>query len=545
MTLARKNNLVCAALAAASGLLLWSVYAPRHETMNLLVALTPLLVVARVARPKRSALWFFAGGFLFWTLTLSWMPAIVKNNGPWPLVAMGWLGLAAWCSAHFALFGWLDARLWRRAGDRAVPRLFALLGEAVLWAGCEWLRGNLFTGFGWNGLGLCVPDLLRAFALPARLGGVYLLGALVVLVSGTFASLLLRVAGPVWRLPFPRNRWSRPAETVLPLLLVWGVMALSEPDWTARDRAGGEGAPVRVALVQRNAPCCFRAGMAREDPREAFGPLLEMASAAKPDLVVLAESAFAEFGGDVARPRALDAAAWMLAKSGAGALVAGGDWTREGKTRNAAALFSTNAPLPHIYAKQHLVPFGEFIPLDKWITPLQKLSPVGVSLHPGEPKLLDLAVAREDGSAATVKIAPLICFEDTVPALARRAAASGAQMIVLITNDSWFSDSCEAEQHAAHTVLRAIETGLPVARVGNSGVTGFVTGLGRVEWLKADGSRPLVDAPGWISGTVLARSPAPTPYARFGDAPLLALFALAALAACAPRRRNASPEDAA
>ncbi len=553
MTSARKNAVVCAVLSAVSALLLWSAYAPRHETMNLLVALTPLLVIARVARPKRAALWFFLGGFLFWFLTISWMPAIVKNNGPWPLVAMGWTGLAVWCSAYFALFGWLDARLWRRAGDRAVPRLLALFAEAALWAGCEWLRGTAFTGFGWNGLGLMAPDLLRSFALPARLGGVYLLGALVVLCSGTFASLLLRVFGPMWRLSFPKNRWSRPAETVLPLLAIWGVMELSVPDWRAHDRAGAAGVPVRVALVQRNAPCCFRAGMVREDPREAFGSLLDMVAAAKPDLVVLAESAFAEFGGDVARPRALDAAAWMLGKANAGALVAGGDWTDAGKTYNAAALFTTNAAPPQVYAKQHLVPFGEFIPLDKWITPLQRLSPVGVSLHPGEPKLLDLPVVREDGSSAIVKIAPLICFEDTDPTLACRAARMGAQMIVLITNDSWFSDSCEAEQHAAHTVLRACETGLPVVRVGNSGVTGFVTGLGRADWLMAaDGRRPLVDARGWTTGTVLARPSAPTPYARFGDWPMLALFLAAVLVAVAPHRQSdgtvassADPESAA
>ena len=123
-------------------------------------------------------------------------------------------------------------------------------------------------------------------------------------------------------------------------------------------------------------------------------------------------------------------------------------------------------------------------------------------------------------------MAPLICFEDTVPSLAREGARLGAQAIVLITNDSWFSHSWEAEQHAWQAVLRAVETGLPVIRVGNSGVTGVIGASGHAQWLKDDAGRPLVDAPGCLLQTVQVRSaPRLTPYTRFGDWPLLVLFA--------------------
>ena len=180
------------------------------------------------------------------------------------------------------------------------------------------------------------------------------------------------------------------------------------------------------------------------------------------------------------------------------------------------------------YAKQHLVPLGEYIPVDKWMTPLQKFSPIGVSLHPGEAKVLEVPVAvatERDPPGENVKVAPLICFEDTVPSLARHGARMGAPAIVLITNDSWFSDSWEAEQHAWQAVLRAVETGIPVVRVGNSGVTGVIEASGRARWLMDGAGRPLVDASGCQLETVQVRSaPRLTPYVRFGDWPLLVLF---------------------
>ena len=81
----------------------------------------------------------------------------------------------------------------------------------------------------------------------------------------------------------------------------------------------------------------------------------------------------------------------------------------------------------------------------------------------------------------------------------------GADLIVLVTNDSWFSNSAEAEAHASQAVLRAIETGLPIVRVGNSGVTGVIRPDGSATWLSDSSGRPLVDAPGVMVETVAVR----------------------------------------
>jgi apolipoprotein N-acyltransferase len=82
----------------------------------------------------------------------------------------------------------------------------------------------------------------------------------------------------------------------------------------------------------------------------------------------------------------------------------------------------------------------------------------------------------------------------------------GADMIVLITNDSWFSNSAEAEAHASQAVLRAIETGLPVVRVGNSGVTGVVRPDGTANWLSDSSGRLIVDERGVMVETVVVQA---------------------------------------
>ena len=504
-----KRNLFCGIAAVVSALLLWAAYPPHSETFSVLVALVPVMVVSRTCAPRVSALTFFSSGLCYWLLSLSWMPAIVKNNGPWPLVFLGWFALAAYCALYFAAYGWLSSFIWRRQGARAwLPPAVCIFAESVLWSVLESVRAVLFSGFAWNFLGTAFSSM-PSFATPARIGGVCLVSALAVLLNGVFATLLIRVFAPVagWRVSgeggsrFVR-RLSQMGETGLPLLFI--LACLCAGNGIVRDEESARKAnPVhlRVALVQRNAACCFKPGP-KENAYEAFGRLLDSVSAVKPDLVVLAESAMAEFGA-VRSFRAQDVARGVLERSGARYLIAGGDDVVSNRTYNAAALYAKDGAsgvhLEDVYHKQHLVPFGEYIPLDKAFPVLQKLSPIGVSLHPGEPKLFTVKAA----SGTEVKIAPLICYEDTDPRLASRAREMGADMIVLITNDSWFSESHEAEAHASQAVLRAIETGLPVVRVGNSGVTGVIRPDGSANWLSDDSGRLIVDGRGVMVETVV------------------------------------------
>ena len=512
-------------------LLLWASYPPQGECMDCLVALAPLLWIARNSPPRKSAWLWFTNGLMFWVTTLAWMPAIVKNGGPLALVLLGWFALGAYCALYFAAFGWLSSRFWAWAKDGAYwRRLVALVfAEPVLWAGLEIVRSRLFGGFSWNQLGVCAVN--AGFGAPASLGGVYLASALVVLVNGTMASIVERMfvraggRGAAGGVP----AFARSVETFLPLAIVWGFFRIA-------GTAAVDDSPrhaLSVGLVQRNFPCVFdRERAQNEDPVQIYKELFGNISVFSPDLVVLSESALAEFG-PIDSYRAGLFARFAFEQTGARGLLAGGGRASDGKEYNSAALFVPGGN-PQIYDKVHLVPFGEYIPFDKTFTILQRLAPIG-SCTPGTLRLLDF-----EG----VKIGTAICFEDTDSAQMRRLAKMGAQLLVFITNDTWFAYSDEAEQHAWQCIARAVETGLPVVRVGNSGVTGIVYPDGKASWLRNAEGKNLVDARGTmferiLTGRGLDEDGAPrglTAYCRLGDAPLFLAFVVFAAAAvfCRP-----------
>ncbi|MBO6168183.1 MAG: apolipoprotein N-acyltransferase [Kiritimatiellae bacterium] len=520
------------------GLLLWASFPPFGEKVDSLVALAPLLWLVRRGEERVAVKWWFANGLLFWVCTLMWMPAIMKNGGPMVLVALGWGALSAYCALYFAAFGYFAARFWRWAKAGAYWRrlLAILVAEPVLWAGLEWLRSTLFGGFAWNHLG--TGAINAGFGAPAALGGVYLVSACVILASGTLVSIVERMLEPVFAAKgfpvTPAPRWLRSVETILPLAIVWLFFHLA-PDCAkpgSRYESGGE---ISAALVQRNYPPVFdRERAMRENAAETYGKLFANVSPLKPDLVVLAESAMAEFGAIDSR-RAGAFADFALAESGASALIAGGSRSVDGKEFNSAALYAGNSPF-QIYDKVHLVPFGEYIPFDKTFPCLQRFAPVG-SCTPGRIKLLDL-----NG----LKIGVAICFEGTDSVLIRKFAKMGAQLLVFITNDTWFSDSSESVQHAWQSVARAVETGLPILRVGNSGVTGAVASSGAAAWLTDSSSRPLVDEKGTM--VEIVRYPAKdalplTPYVKTGDKPLVAAFILIVAFIAVFARKKKLPEE--
>ena len=518
------------------GFLLWAAYPPMGERMDCLFALAPLMWLSRreVSAGIVAKRWFQSGVF-YWIATLSWMPAIVKNGGPWPLVVLGWFALAAYCAAYFAAYGWLSAKYWRwakgidlntetrrRRGWYGWRLLGILIVEPVLWCGLELVRSRFLGGFAWNQLG--VVPVNSGFGAPAALGGVYLCSAVVVLINGTIAGIAERVWKPE-RSGFANLKRLGSLETLLAFGVVWGIYALARLEPAPCQ----DGASLKVAMVQRNFPCVFKAQEGR--PIEIYERLLDNVAMLRPDLVVLPESAMCEFG-PVDQQGAVRFAEWVAKKTGGAALLAGGTRYEDGKTFNSAALYSgeendtRTTTRVDVYDKVHLVPFGEFIPGDKWITALQKLAPVG-SCTAGELKTL-----RIGGETASVRqqieAGVAICFEDTDSAQMRELAKKGAKVLFFITNDSWFSHSVEAEQHAWQAVARAIETGLPVVRVGNSGVTGTIAPGGKTSWLVGPNGRPLVDKEGTMFDKVKVKGEGEqwTVYVRLGDIPLGIAFAL-------------------
>jgi apolipoprotein N-acyltransferase len=161
------------------------------------------------------------------------------------------------------------------------------------------------------------------------------------------------------------------------------------------------------------------------------------------------------------------------------------------------------------------VPFGEFLPFSRWLDPLgiRRFITAPQGFAAGETgKVLDLA--------GIPPFVPLICYEAIFPAQARRQGA--AQWLLNVTNDAWFGDSPGPFQHLVQAQFRAIESGLPMVRVANTGITAVFDGYGRMVGELKLGTEGSLDA-------VLPQALPRTLYARWGDA----LFFLLLLATAA------------
>ncbi len=523
------------AAAAASGLLLWAAFPPLAQADSAWLALVPLLLVARAAGPRAAFGWAWLSGMVFWTLTLSWFPAIIKNGGPWALVILGQVALAAWCAVFLGLFAAVSSRVWRWAGDESGwRRVLAVLAiDPLVWAGTEYARGRLFSGFAWNFLGVSQVDNVAVIQV-ASLGGVYAVSALVLMVNGAAASLAARAAEPLLARAVGRPARGRPgdwigrfwqsAEGLLPFAAAMACWAWGCGRLAAWRRAEPGADRWRVALVQPNSPCVFEidSDAARAELRGRLLEQTRLAGAARPDLTVWPETAllgsvpYEEETMRAAREGAAAAGGPLLTGALEVERVARGPAAPQGLAfYNAAWLFSEGGEPMGRYRKQHLVPFGEYIPLDKRIPWLQRLAPTGVSCTPGDgPGVLTVS----QGPGRELSLGPLICFEDTVPALSRRAVRTGADLLVLMTNDAWFDGSIEPVQHLCQSVFRAVENGVPLVRAANSGVSCAVDPVGRVTRLESQTGGAVTDFTGFlVSSVTVPVQPLPAPYTRYGD----------------------------
>jgi apolipoprotein N-acyltransferase len=129
------------------------------------------------------------------------------------------------------------------------------------------------------------------------------------------------------------------------------------------------------------------------------------------------------------------------------------------------------------YSKRHLVPFGEYVPFARFLPFVKKFVPIEAAFFEGtEATLLELK--NVDGKFS--KVGNLICYEDIFPKLARENVLAGADWHFVATNNTWFGEEAMAWQHAAHSVLRAVETRRPVVRCGNAGWSGWIDEYGHV-----------------------------------------------------------------
>lgn len=177
---------------------------------------------------------------------------------------------------------------------------------------------------------------------------------------------------------------------------------------------------------------------------------------------------------------------------------------------NTAFLMNQNGRIVSKAHKRRLVIFGEYIPLAKTFPFLKALSPIGAGYTRGkEPGVLEL-------DDPPIAVGALICFEDAFPSSAREAAQRNPDFLVNLTNAAWFGESKAQWQQARGAVFRAVETGLPLVRCTNNGITCWIDPYGR---MRPGAMKSPADAykKGFQVAEVSLSRPASTPYLREGD----------------------------
>lgn len=392
-----------------------------------------------------------------------WLWKTFHAAGIHPVTTAGvWFSLAAVLSLYFGAFTAV-AYLCRRSPYR--PWMLA-----ATWVALEHVRSVVLTGFPWATLAQTqVSNIL--ILQTAAFAGSEGISFLIVAVNAAFADLL-RASWPHFfsginelaATRADRMRWSL-GTVFLSAAIAFGVgwSRLSGIDRWA-------GSSLRVAVLQGNIDQYMKWDKQHElNIRTAYERLLNEIKGGKPSLIVWPESSVP--GWIPNEPFYL---AWIQRlASGSGAHhIVGAVTTRAGDDFNAAFHFEPDGRLANEYDKQHLVPFGEYIPFGtffrRWIPYLGQL---GVFQSGTKPVLFSI----ED-----VPVFPTICYESIFPDLVAQGVNQGARLIVNITNDGWFLDSAAPKQHLDANILRAVENGRPLIRAANTGISAVIDAQGRV-----------------------------------------------------------------
>jgi apolipoprotein N-acyltransferase len=485
-------------LAFPAGLVLAAAFAPMGVA-PLAVLCPAILFLLWEGTTPRAAAWrgflFTGGTFLAGTYWLYNSIHLVGQAPLWIALFL-MLGLVAIMGSYTALLGYAVAR-W---GVASGPLRWLVLLPAG-WVVVEWFRGWFLSGFPWLALGYSQLETpLHGYA---PVSGVYGTSLAAALMAGAVVTLLLG------------RRAARLTALGLVLVIVIAGALLARVEWTAPRGTG-----VSVALVQGAVPQSMKweAGQ-RERTLELYAGLT--APHLGTDIIVWPEAALPALERDI-RPF-LDSL--RAAARGRGSDVILGQLRRDPET---GAYFNALLALGESeqwYDKRRLVPFGEFFPVPAQVREWLRLMNLPYS---------DFEAGADDQpplAAAGETLAPTICYEDAY-ASEQLALVRDSTLLVNVTNDAWFGDSTAPHQHLDISRMRALETGRPMLRATNDGVTALIAHDGTLM-----ATLPQFQA-GVLTGTVQPRT-GHTPYVRFGNWPVLVIaFAALALGFAWPRRRG-------
>jgi apolipoprotein N-acyltransferase len=416
-----------------------------------------LWLLQGAATPRRAFMlgWWF--GFGHHTTGLYWICIALGIDGGafWWLMPFALCVLPAYLALYTGAVGWVFAHIRRRPFEQVVC-------FSVVWVVAEYLRAHFIYGFPWNLSGY-VWTISDATLQAASLVGAYGLSLWAVLFCAAFSLLTP---------PRPQDRMAAGKGFIAVMLASLAIVAWGHNRLQGADEALQAPTDVTLRLVQANVEQSLK-----WDPlfqREALERHVRMsAQEPVPDYIIWPETAMpyrVEEGSEGAA---------MLSQLAPpqGSIITGAvrsegqgeDW----QVWNSLRAVSTTGRVTATYDKAVLVPFGEFIPL-RGLLPVEKVTQGAKDFSAGPgPQVLSL------GGAAPL-VQPLICYEAIFADFGDGAPQQpSAGWLLNVTNDAWFGTSTGPYQHLHMARTRAVERGLPLVRVANTGVTAVFDAFGR------------------------------------------------------------------
>jgi apolipoprotein N-acyltransferase len=438
------------AVAAVSGLAVYSGFPPHGLLWLLFLGLVGLFASLQGATPRAGALLGLVFGLAFMTPLLRWLTVLGPD---------AWLALSVLCALFYALLGWAVAVT---AGLRA-PVAWA----AACWVGMEMLRANVpFGGFPWGRIAFATADsdvvaLTRWVGVPATSGLVVLAAAM---TAWGMQQLLARPA----RIPA--------ALAVASPLALLGVAAILPVGLAT------PGETLRVATVQGDVPGTGAESLGERhavttnhaNATIAYADRIDSGELARPDAVLWPENStdIDPFGTPQIYATIDEAVRAVGVPTLVGVIV---DGPGERQAQNVGLVWDpVSGPGDDRYVKRHLVPFGEYIPLREQLAPLvSRLDQIARDMVPGdEAGVLQLG---------PVTVGTMMCFDVAYDDTIADNVRSGAEVLVVQTNNATYYGSDQPAQQWGIERVRAVETGRDLAVASVNGISGFVSADGSVQ----------------------------------------------------------------
>ncbi len=448
--------------AISSGALLVLSFAPFGLWPLVFVAFVPLLTASRGKRPRTAFLLGYITGLVFFLGAIYWIVHSMHNYGG---LSLGQslpvlLLLAAYLALFFAFFILLS-RFSPASGAGA------FIFSPSLWVSMEYLRGHLFTGFPWVISGYALAHNLTLIQI-ADITGIWGLCFLIMAVNVTLYRL---VASGMESLPRPLGAIAATA-ALLAAVVVYGTLRIDKVEDEVKAWP-----TMRVAVAQGNIDQSVKWDSSYQaETLRIYRRLTERASLAGAGLVVWPETAVPFY---LERSKERKRAVTSIARRNNVRLLTGSpayDYNKKNGAillYNSAYLISGEGRITGRYDKVHLVPYGEYVPLKRFMPFIKKLT-VGVGDFAAGTGPVPLDI---DGYRAGV----LICYEAIFPVLSRASVKAGAGLLVNITNDGWFGKTSAPYQHLDMTILRAVENRVFLLRAANTGISAVMDPVGRLQ----------------------------------------------------------------